>query len=349
MPQYNTATPPDRVHPSSDIPAHALLLCNLGTPDAPDTASVRRYLSAFLSDPRVVEIPPLLWKTILHGFVLRTRPAKSAEKYRSIWYRDGSPLLVWTQKQAVLLRGYLGEKGHRITILPAMRYGNPGIARQLDATQAAGHSHLLILPLYPQYSGTTTASLCDAVYQWAGKQRNIPALRFISHYCDHPAYIRALATRIRDHWMRDGRGEHLLLSFHGIPERNTRLGDPYHEHCQQTAHLLAAELGLKNDAWSMAFQSRFGRARWLQPSTDSTLKQLARSGVPSLDIFCPGFTCDCLETLEEIAIEGKNTFLAAGGRQFNYIPCLNDHPAWIRALRIIAEENLAGWNTGARN
>lgn len=343
MPQYNTATPAD----STNSPKYALLLCNLGTPDAPDTASVRRYLAAFLSDSRVVEIPPLLWKIILHGFVLRTRPGQSAKKYKSIWYKKGSPLLVWTQKQAVLLRGYLGEKGHHLTILPAMRYGKPGIVEQLDAAHADGHDHLLIFPLYPQYSGTTTASLYDAVCQWVATQRQIPALRFISHYADHPAYIRALASRIRDHWMRDGRGDHLLLSFHGIPERNTTLGDPYHTHCLRTAQLLAAELGLKANAWSIAFQSRFGKAKWLQPSTESTLKKLAHSGVQSLDTFCPGFTCDCLETLEEIAIEGKETFLSAGGKQFNYIPCLNDHPAWIRALRIIAEENVAGWKTRA--
>lgn len=341
MPQYNAAASSN----ATDAPTHAIVLCNLGTPDAPDTASVRRYLAEFLSDRRVVELPALLWKLILHGIILRTRPAKSARKYQSIWYQEGSPLLIWTQKQAVLLRGYLGEAGHAATILPAMRYGNPSIAQQLDAALAGGCEHLLIFPQYPQYSATTTASVCDAVFQWTAGQRRVPALRFIDHYCDHPAYIQALATRIRDWWMRDGRGEHLLLSFHGIPQRNIRLGDPYHEHCQRSARLLAAELGLADSAWTISFQSRFGAAKWLEPDTEGTLKKLAANGIRNLDIFCPGFTCDCLETLEEIAMEGKETFLQAGGSEFNFIPCLNDHPAWIRALRIIAEENLAGWKT----
>lgn len=348
MPQYST-TPYQHGEPQTQKqPAHAVLLVNLGTPDAPETGAVRRYLAEFLSDQRVVEIPKIIWKAILHGIILRTRPKKSAEKYKSIWTQDGSPLLIWTHKQATLLRGYLGENGHHVSIVPAMRYGNPSIASQLDAIRADGQHHILVLPLYPQYSGTTTASVCDAVYTWAAKQRWIPTIRFINHYHDHPAYIRALAKRVSEHWMREGRGEHLLMSFHGVPERTLKLGDPYHCHCHKTARLLATELGLSSDAWSIAFQSRFGKAKWIEPYTDKTLEELPQKGIKDLDVFCPGFTSDCLETLEEIAMEGKEIFEKAGGKQFNYIPCLNDHPAWMKALQIIAEENLAGWNTHTR-
>lgn len=345
MPQYNN-TPYQHGQPdTARNPQYAVLLCNLGTPDAPETGAVRRYLAEFLSDPRVVEIPRLIWKTILHGIILRTRPAKSAEKYRSIWDKEGSPLLLWTQKQAALLKGYLGERGHKVAVLPAMRYGSPSMAQQLDAARAAGQHHILILPAYPQYSGTTTASVCDAVYAWAGKQRWVPTFRFVNHYHDHPAYIRAMAQRVQQHWMREGRGEHILFSFHGVPERTLKLGDPYHCHCHKTARLLAQELGLAQDKWSIAFQSRFGKAKWIEPYTDQSLKELAQQGVKELDVFCPGFTSDCLETLEEIAMEGKEIFEEAGGAQYNYIPCLNDHPAWIKALEVIAEENLAGWDT----
>ncbi len=323
----------------------AILLCNLGTPDAPTAPALRRYLGEFLSDARVVEIPKLLWWLILHGIILRTRPKKSAAKYASIWLPEGSPLKVWTQKQALMLRGYLGQRGHTVEVRYAMRYGNPSIASQLDQLKLDGVTRILILPAYPQYSGTTTASVFDAVYSWAAKVRRIPEFRFVNHYHDDPGYIAALADKIRKHWQQSGQAEQLVMSFHGVPERTLMLGDPYHCECQKTARLLAEKLGLPKDRYQVTFQSRFGKAKWLEPYTEPTLIKLAQSGVKSVDVVCPGFTGDCLETLEEIAMEARHAFLEAGGKTFNYIECLNDSPQWLTALSDLSVRHMGGWPT----
>jgi len=337
--------------PPAPIPLErtAVLWCNLGSPDEPTPQAVRPYLAEFLGDPRVVEIPRLLWALILHGIILRTRPAKSAAKYASIWTPEGSPLKVWTRKQAVLLAGWLGERGHRVTVLDAMRYGNPSIAARLDELQAQGTARVLVLQAYPQYSATTTASVIDAVNAWSARVRRLPEFRFVNDYHDDPLYIDALAQSVQQHWQRNGRGELLVMSFHGIPERNIRLGDPYQAQCLATARLLAERLALAPAQYRVTFQSRFGRAKWLEPYTEPTLRELGAAGVSRVDVMCPGFPADCLETLEEIAMEGREAFVASGGKEFNYIPCLNDSPAWITALSGIAERHLAGWPTRAKD
>ncbi|MDD5334931.1 MAG: ferrochelatase [Rhodoferax sp.] len=329
------------------VPRTAVLFCNLGTPDTPGTADVRRFLGQFLSDRRVVEIPRLLWWLILHGIILRFRPARSAAKYASIWTPEGSPLKVWTEKQARLLQDGLARRGHDVPVRYAMRYGSTAIAQQLDALKAEGCTRILILPAYPQYSATTTASLFDAVYLWTAKVRNLPELRFVNRYHDDPGYIKALSSNIQRHWAANGRADQLLLSFHGVPQRTLQLGDPYHCECFKTARLLAEHLGLTEAQYKVTFQSRLGRAQWLQPYTEPSLIALAQAGVKRVDVVCPGFTSDCLETLEEIAIEGRAAFLQAGGQQFRYIACLNDDPVWINALCELTEQHLAGWPTRA--
>lgn len=321
----------------------AILLCNLGTPDAPTAPAVRRYLAQFLADPRVVEIPKVLWWLILHGIILRVRPAKSAAKYATVWLPEGSPLKVWTQKQAKLLAGYLGERGHQVPVAYAMRYGTPAIGRELDALKAAGATRILVLPMYPQYCAATTASVNDAIYQWALRVRALPELRFVNRYHDDPAYIAALAKRVSDHWMSHGRPDKLVMSFHGMPRRTRDLGDPYYGECLETGRLLAQRLDLKEGQWAVTFQSRFGKAEWLQPYTEPTLVELAKQGVKRVDVMCPGFTADCLETLEEIAQEARDAFLEAGGAEFNYIPCLNDQHEWITALSTLAIRHMQGW------
>ncbi len=328
-----------------EIPTTAVLLCNLGTPDAPTAAALRPYLAEFLGDPRVVEIPRALWLLILHGVILRVRPAKSAEKYASIWMPEGSPLKVWTSKQAELLRGYLGERGHRVVVRYAMRYGNPAMASVLDELKAQGVTRVLIVPMYPQYSATTSASVFDAVYAWAGKTRNVPELRFINRYHDHPGYIAALAKRVSSHWATAGRPDKLVMSFHGVPKRTLLLGDPYHCECLKTARLVGERLGIAKDDLVVTFQSRFGKAEWLQPYTEPTLVALAQGGVKRVDVLCPGFVTDCLETLEEIAMEAREAFIEAGGQEFNYLPCLNDQHEWIAALTGLVENHLQGWDT----
>ena len=321
----------------------AILLCNLGTPDAPTAPALRRYLGEFLADHRVVEIPKAVWWLILHGIILRTRPAKSAAKYATVWTPDGSPLAVWTAKQATLLRGWLGEAGNNVLVRPAMRYGNPSIASQLDALKAEGATRVLILPLYPQYSGTTTASVFDAVYSWAARARNVPELRFVNHYHDDAGYIDALAATVQAHWKHHGPPDKLVMSFHGVPERTLHLGDPYHCESHKTARLLAERLGLQKSDWQLTFQSRFGKAKWLEPYTEPTLIEMGKAGVGRVDVICPGFTGDCLETLEEINQEAREAFLHAGGKEFHYIPCLNDSPDWITALSAIAQQHMGGW------
>lgn len=315
----------------------AILLVNLGTPDAPTAPAVRRYLAEFLGDPRVVELPRLLWLPILYGIILVTRPAKSAAKYATIWTPQGSPLKVHTERQAKLLRGLFGTQGNKDAVIAwAMRYGNPAVAATLDALKRQGVTHTLVLPLYPQYAGSTTASVYDAVDAW--DKRNPQAMEFsrIGSYPDHPGYIKALAAGINEHWMNQGRGDKLVMSFHGIPQRSVDRGDPYAAECRHTAQLLAAELGLAAERWTLTFQSRFGKAAWLQPYTQPTLEQMARDGLKSVDVVCPGFTADCLETLEEINMECREAFLHAGGKEFGYIPCLNERAEWIAALADIA-------------
>lgn len=342
-PRYRTEPP----YTHGSEPRCGILFCNLGTPDAPTAAAVRPYLAEFLSDPRVVEIPRIAWLPILYGAILPLRSSRSAAKYASIWMPEGSPLAVWTSRQAGLLRDWLGGEGHNVLVRHAMRYGKPSIASQLDALKAEGATRILVIPAYPQYSGTTTASITDAVGAWAAKARHVPELRFVNRYHDDAGYIDALARGIRQYWHEHGQGDHLVMSFHGVPYRTLELGDPYHCECHATARLLATQLGLPKERYSVTFQSRFGKARWLQPYTEPTVRELARQGVARVDVTCPGFTSDCLETLEEIGMEVRDAFLSEGGSAYHYIPCLNDRPEWIAALGGIAVRHLAGWPTHA--
>jgi ferrochelatase len=323
----------------------AVLFCNLGTPDAPTPKAVRRYLAEFLSDHRVVEIPRLLWMLILHGIILRFRPAKSAAKYASVWTAEGSPLKIWTEKQAALLQSQLTQLGHRVVVRWAMRYGSTSIASQLDVLKADGVTRVLVLPAYPQYSATTTASVFDAVYMWAQKTRSIPELRFVNHYHDDAKYIAALSSSVSSYWQAHGQPDKLVMSFHGVPERTLHLGDIYHCECFKTARLLAQSLGLSKDQYQVTFQSRLGRAKWLEPYTEPTLIAMGKAGVGRVDVICPGFTSDCLETLEEINMEAREAFLHAGGKAFHYIACLNDSPIAIDALAAVATQHLSGWDT----
>ncbi len=328
-------------------PRTAVLLVNLGTPDEPTAPALRRYLAEFLSDPRVVEIPRLLWWALLHGIILRTRPAASAAKYATVWMPEGSPLAVWTQRQAEALDRTLAGAGHQVLVRHAMRYGNPSVASVMDALRAEGATRVLVLPLYPQYAAATTASVGDSVMRWAQQSRRVPELRFIGEYHDDPGYITALAERLQAHWQAHGRGDKLVLSFHGVPERSLHLGDPYHCQCHVTARLLGQRLGLAPEQMLVTFQSRFGKAKWLEPYTEPTLRQLATDGVKRVDVMCPGFVADCLETLEEIAQEARDAFLEAGGEQFSYVPCVNDSAPFVQALAALALKHLQGWPTGA--
>ncbi|WP_084092439.1 ferrochelatase [Andreprevotia lacus] len=337
---------PEPSYKHDQPPRIGVLLVNLGTPAAPTAAALKPYLREFLSDPRVVEIPRLLWQPILRGIILNTRPKKSALKYASIWGKEGSPLQMWTAKQGSLLKGYLGEQLQApLVVNYAMRYGQPSVASRLDEMKAAGCDRILVVPLYPQYAASSTASVGDAVFAQLRRYRNQPAVRTVHHFHDDPGYIAALAQSVREYWQMNGRGQHLLMSFHGIPRRSLDLGDPYHCHCLKTGRLLAEALGLSADQYTVAFQSRFGRAEWLKPYTSDVLSTLPRKNVRELDVICPGFVADCLETLEEIAMEGKQTFLSAGGTGFRYIPCMNDRPAWIHALAGLVTRELSGWLT----
>ena len=321
-----------------------ILLVNLGTPDEPTGPALRRYLKQFLSDTRVIEIPRIVWSVILNGIILNTRPKKSAAKYAKIWLPEGSPLLVHTQRVAQLLRGSLGEQiKSPLAVTVGMRYGKPSIASGIAELKAQHCDRLLLLPLYPQYACSTTASSVDAVAVALRRYRNVPGLRTVRQHHDHPGYINALASSVFAYWAKHGKPDKLVLSFHGVPRYTLDRGDPYHCECQKTARLLAEALGLMKEQYLVAFQSLFGRAEWVKPYTAATLRQLGNSGVARVDVICPGFPVDCLETLEEIAIEGKATFLSAGGREFHYIPCLNENDAWVKALTDIALENLHGW------
>ena len=321
-----------------------ILLINLGTPDAPQTGPVRTYLKQFLSDPRVVEIPKVVWWFILNGIILNTRPKKSAAKYASVWLKEGSPLRVYTAKQAVLLEGYLSLRTKSDYVIEyAMRYGNPSIPSALAKLKAQNCQRILLVPLYPQYAASTTATALDDVFAVLQKMRNVPAIRTIKHFHDDPGYINALAKNVRDYWTLNGRPNVLVMSFHGLPRYTLDKGDPYHCECHKTGRLLAEALQLKPEQYRVSFQSRFGRAEWLKPYTTATLQELGQKKTPRVDVVCPGFVSDCLETLEEIAMEGKEDFLHAGGGEYHYIPCLNDRSEWIHALTDLVYENLHGW------
>jgi protoporphyrin/coproporphyrin ferrochelatase len=323
----------------------AVLLINLGTPQAPTATAVKPYLREFLGDPRVVEIPRLLWWLVLHGIILNTRPKKSAAKYASIWMPEGSPLKVHTERQTVLLQGCLGEKTKDTAVVVeyAMRYGKPSIPDVLKKLKAQNCQRILLLPLYPQYAASATASALDAVFAELQKMRNMPAVRSIRHFHDDAAYIKATAQNIRDYWTLHGRPDKLVMSFHGVPRYTLDKGDPYHCECLKSGRLIAEELGLSKEQYSVSFQSRFGKAEWIKPYTTATLKQLGRQKTRRVDVVCPGFVADCLETLEEIAQEGKEDFQHAGGGEYHYIPCLNERPDWIHALAELVLKNLQGW------
>lgn len=308
-----------------------VLLANLGTPDAPTPAAVRRYLREFLTDRRVVDLPPPLWWPILYGIVLPLRPRRSAHAYGRIWTDEGSPLLVISRRQEAALRTRLAARG-AIAVALGMRYGRPSIAEALDALRAGGAQRLVILPLYPQYSSATTASTFDAVARHMRSWVDHPDVHFLSDYHDRPWYVDAVARSISEAWQSADPGERLLFSFHGMPARTRTAGDPYHDRCHASARLIATALGLADDRWEVTFQSRFGAAKWLKPYTDETLRSWARAGVTSVDVVCPGFAADCLETLEEIAMLNRDAFLEAGGRSFRYIPCLNDRADHIEGL-----------------
>ena len=320
----------------------AVLLINLGTPEAPTAPALRQYLKQFLWDPRVVELPRPLWWLVLNGVILNTRPKQSAEKYAKVWTPEGSPLKVHTERQAKLLRGYLGQSGQGDLVIDwAMRYGEPSVASVLDRLKAQGCVRILVLPLYPQYSASTTASAMDAVSAWARQHPHAAAVATIESFHEDPRYIAALTASINAHWMDYGRPEKLVMSFHGLPKASIARGDPYYGQCIDSGRLLAKSLGLAETAYAITFQSRFGPAEWLQPYTQPTLEALARDGVRRVDVICPGFVSDCLETLEEIGMECKAAFLAAGGHEFRYIPCLNERHEWIDALAAMVRDRLA--------
>ncbi len=321
-----------------------ILLANLGTPDAPTAKALRPYLKQFLMDRRIVEIPRFIWWWILNCFILTTRPKQSAEKYAQVWMQDGSPLLVYAKKQAKLLRGFLGEKVKSPFVVElGMSYGNPSMKSAIEKLKTQHCDKILVFPLYPQYAASSTAASLDAVWHTLLKMRNVPAIRTIRQYHDHPAYIQALATRIKSYWALHRKPEKLIMSFHGVPKVHLTKGDPYHCACHKTARLLADALNLDANEYQVAFQSRFGKQEWLKPYLADTLTALGKAKTGRIDVVCPGFSSDCLETLEEIAMEGKGIFQSHGGGEYNYIPALNDSDEWIHAMTDIALENLHGW------
>jgi protoporphyrin/coproporphyrin ferrochelatase len=340
MPEYSGNS--DYEHGTRGCPG--VLLVNLGTPDEPTPAAVRRYLAEFLWDPRVIEIPRPLWWLVLHGVILRVRPRRSAHAYQQIWTSEGSPLLLHSRRLADALAQWLAARvdpGIRVAL--GMTYGNPSVVDALAQLRAANVRRLVVLPLYPQYSGTTTAAVFDRVSAALSQWRWLPELRFITQYHDDPAYIAALAASVLRHW-RDHDRRHLLFSFHGIPQRYLVAGDPYHCQCRKTARLVAERLGLEADAWSVSFQSRVGREEWLRPYTDELLHRYAHEGPRGITVICPGFATDCLETLEEIALRNRADFLAHGGTSFDYIPALNTAGEHVEALGGIVVRHTAGWS-----
>ncbi len=328
---------------SSTSAKTAALLINLGTPDEPTTPAVRRYLAEFLSDPRVIDYPRWLWLPLLYGVILRIRPKKSAHAYSTVWTPQGSPLLVQSRALTEKVAQACADLGIRVEL--AMRYGNPSIASVLGKLIADGVRRVIALPLYPQYSATSTGTAFDGVHAALGRMRHVPELRTVSDYHATPAYIDALARSVRTFWETNGRADRLLLSFHGIPERYVRLGDPYAEQCRETAALLRDRLGMTESEMILTFQSRVGREKWLTPYTDITLRELPKQGVRRLQVMCPGFAVDCLETLEEIAIRGKEEFLSGGGERLEYIPALNDDDAHVALMKSLIEQNTHGWIT----
>ena len=325
-------------HPSIAHGRIGVLLINLGTPDAPEAAAVRRYLAEFLSDPRVIEIPRVAWLPILHGIILRTRPKKSAHAYKQVWTEDGSPLAAITRRQAEALQKRLGDD---VIVDFAMRYGKPGIGKSLENLVELGCERILAAPLYPQYCAATTASAVDAVFGALAAMRRQPALRTLPPHYDDPIHVDALKTSIEKQIAAlDFEPQRLLLSFHGMPQRTLELGDPYHCHCQKTARLVSEKLSIRTD---IAFQSRFGRARWLEPATDKVLASYPGQGVARIAIAAPGFSADCVETVEELGIRGRDTFLAAGGTHFARLECLNDSPEGMAMLEELISRELAGW------
>jgi ferrochelatase len=346
MPRYLPEPPYRHGTPSST----AIVLVNLGTPDAPTAPALKRYLRQFLSDPRVVEIPKPIWWLILNGIILNIRPKKSAAKYASVWMTEGSPLRVHTERQAKLLKGLLGERGQHVNVTWAMRYGSPSIPSVLSQLKAEGATRILVVPMYPHYSASTTATVVDEACVWLQKLRNQPEMRFIRNFHDHEGYLGALEQSVRKHWKTAGplgENDQFLISFHGLPKRSLMLGDPYFCECHKTSRLLAERLNLKPEQYKICFQSRFGKAEWLQPYTAPTLHEMGASGIRRVDVICPGFVADCLETLEEIAQEGRDDFLTAGGKEYHYIPALNEDEQWIESLADLVEHNLAGWPTKA--
>ena len=332
-------------YPHGTVEKTAVLLINLGTPEAPTAENVKPYLREFLSDSRVVEIPKPIWWLILNGIILNTRPKKSAPKYASIWMPEGSPLKVHTERQTILLQGYLGEKTKDTPVVVdyAMRYGNPSIPDVLARLKAQNCQRILLVPLYPQYAASATATALDAVFGELQKMRNMPAVRSIKHFHDDTGYIKATAQNIRDYWTLHGRPDKLVMSFHGVPRYTLEKGDPYHCECLKSGRLIAEELGLNKEQYIISFQSRFGKAEWIKPYTTATLKDLGKQHTKRVDVVCPGFVADCLETLEEIAQEGREDFRHAGGGEYHYIPCLNERPDWIHALTSLVLDNLQGW------
>jgi ferrochelatase len=325
-------------HPPVATPKIGVLLVNLGTPDAPTKSAVKRYLKQFLSDRRVVEIPQIIWQPILRGIILNTRPQKSAQAYAKVWTDKGSPLAFFTAGQAAALQARMGESAD---VRYAMRYGNPSVADQLAAMKKAGCNRILIAPMYPQYSGATTGTVLDEAYATLTAMRWHPAIRTLPAYHDDTAYIDALKTSIEASLAGlDFKPDAIVISFHGMPERTLQLGDPYHCHCQKTARLLSEAMGRE---LIVSFQSRFGRAKWLEPATDDTLMRLARDGTKKVAIFAPGFSVDCLETLEELAMQGHEQFEEAGGTHYAYMPCLNDGDVGMDMVERIIRRELAGW------
>jgi protoporphyrin/coproporphyrin ferrochelatase len=323
----------------------AVLLINLGTPDAPTPAAVRRYLKEFLSDPRVIEIPRLAWWPILNGVILNTRPKQSAAKYQSIWLPEGSPHKVYTERLTGALRAQLAQRAPDVPLIVdyAMRYGNPSIPDVLQKLKEQNCQRILLAPLYPQYASSTVATALDAVFDAVRQMRNLPALRAIKHFPGDPGYIRTAAQNIRVYWAQYGRPDKLVMSFHGLPRATLDRGDPYHCECLKSGRLIAEELGLDQDQYLITFQSRFGRAEWLKPYTAATLRELGKQKTGRVDVVCPGFITDCLETLEEINMEVRHEFIQAGGGEYHYIPCLNDRADWVEALADIVMDNLHGW------
>ena len=330
--------------PHGEVPAVGVLLAQLGTPEAPTPEAVRPYLKQFLSDPRVIELPRLLWWLILHGFILTRRPKASAKLYAKIWTAEGSPLRIISERITAAVNGRLEDLiGTPVEVALGMTYGEPSIPSVLRQLRAKGCRKILVLPLYSRYSSSSTGAVFDAVMRELMTWRWVPEIRTVQGYYDEPAYIRALAATVRELWAEDGEPELLITSYHGIPKRYFLNGDPYHCHCHKTTRLLAEELSLPEDRYQVTFQSRLGREEWLQPYTDLRLEELARSGTRFVDVICPGFSVDCLETLDEIGREARDLFLAAGGERFRFIPCLNDRPEHIDLFADLIQRNLAGW------